>query len=218
MYLRKSFAALSSVATPLLTIGSRAWAASPTPNPATASPFMSGQPLAPWVLVFGFTLLVQARWLMDPGRMSKKATGTVAAVGGTVVLVNGYLIMNNPSILGGLAPASNFITAFTVVYGFFFTALGFIQMQTLLNSNVLGPLATLIAFFTLAAALVFFSAGALYHALILAMVFIAFGLAGLVMAGKVTFNALGWWMSITSLMLVITGFLWSLAPFLQGAP
>ncbi len=217
MNLRKLTLALSGAATLVLTTGSLALATSAATDPVAAtSPFVGGQPLAPWVLIFGFLLMAEAMWLMDPAKVSKKATGTIVTLGGIIVLVNGFLILNNPSTLGTLAAASSFITTFTIVYGFFFTALGIIQIHPRLNSNVLGPLAMFISFFSLATSYVFYSAGATYHAIILAMVFIAFLLASLAIAGKVTFKTLGWWMSITSGMLIIAGFLWSLAPSLQG--
>ena len=205
--------ALVSAAALALTTGGLALAATPA---AATPPFVGGQPLAPWVLVFGFLVLAEAMWLMNPAKVSGVATGTVATLGGVIVMVNGYLIMNNPATLGGLAAASSFITAFTIVYGFFFTALGIIQIQGE-APTVLGPVAMFIAFFSLAVALVFLSAGATYHALILLVVFVAFALASLALGGKVPLKTVGYWMSLTSVMLIIPGFLWALAPALQGA-
>ena len=204
--------ALVSAVALAVTTGSLALAASPAATP----PFVGGLPLAPWVLVFGFLVLAEAMWLMNPAKVSGVATGTVATLGGVIVMVNGYLIMNNPATMGALAGATGFVTAFTIVYGFFFTALGIIQIQGE-APTVLGPVAMFIAFFSLAVALVFLSAGATYHALILGVVFVAFALTSLALGGKVPLKNVGYWLSLTSVMLIIPGFLWALAPSLWGS-
>lgn len=197
---------------PTLLLGSFAFAAAKGAAPAPI--FAGGIPLTPLLVVAGFLLLAKAMLLLNPAggsKVSSAATGLIMAVGGIIMLVNGFLLMvGNAADASSLGPATNYVNIFAAGFGFFFLMLGICQAMGL-SPNVLGPIAMVLGWMSLALGYGFYSAGMTYLFVIFLVLFVAMFLAALVLtgkAGKAGPRLLGWWLLLTAVMLLIPAFIW----------
>lgn len=200
---------LSGAALLPLVLGNFAFAAKGA-APAPAPGFAGGIPLMPMLVVFGFLVLAKAFLLLGGGnKVSSAATGIIMALGGIIALVNAFVLMlGNGADASSLGPVTNYIEIFAIGYGAFFLFLGIFQAMGL-SPNVLSPIAMVLGWMSLALGYGFYSAGLTYLLLIFLVLFVAMFIASLVLVGKAPPKLLGWWLLLTSIMLLIPAFIWA---------
>ena len=184
--------------------------------PGVAGPI--GKAVVPLMYAGAFFILANAMLHLNPDRskVSVVSVGTVGLVTGIIFLANVYEMMSGPDNLG---PLTNFVAALGTMYGFFFTTVGINQMLGV-KQNVLGPIAILIGWMTLAIGVFWLMLPGhpwVYHFSITLVWFIAMNLAGLYQVGKMPEKVLGYWLLLTAVYtFAIPAFLWTLPGGFQG--